>query len=152
MLARMQLTATIAVALTVSIAIVERRLRPRSRGRRRAEPAGSDPPPTTRTLRCDGGQRTPGVDPVDLDDPMLTDKERVSRLIAAEGGHVRQRVIVDRTGWSKSRVSRLLSAMVDDGTVEKLRVGRENVICLEGHLPEFVRFADENPEEDSRSE
>lgn len=137
------------VALTVSIAIVARRLRSRAPGPRRPETAGCGSRPTGRALRCDGGQWTPGFDPVDLGDPMLTDKERVRRLIAAEGGHMRQRAIVDRTGWSKSRVSRLLSAMVDDGTVVKLRVGRENVVCLEGDLPGFVRSSGDDHGEDS---
>lgn len=77
---------------------------------------------------------------------MLTDKERIRQLLVAEGGQMRQRALVDQTGWSKSRVSRLLSTMVEDGTLVKFRVGRENVVCLEGHLPGYVQSHDDADE------
>lgn len=94
-------------------------------------------------LRTDGGdrsRRTPGFAGAgDVDDPMLTDSERVARLIATEGGRMRQSALVAHTGWSKARVSRLLAVMAERGTVLKVPVGRENVICLPGHEPPIVR-------------
>lgn len=103
-----------------------------------------DAPSAVPGLRFADGPRAPGfVDASDLDDPMLTDKERIRRLIATEGGRMRQRMLVERTGWSKSRVSRLLSVMVDDGTLVKLQVGRENLVCLEDTLPDIVAGSDD---------
>jgi uncharacterized membrane protein len=43
---------------------------------------------------------------------------------------MKQAAIVDETGWSDAKVSQLLSSMADDGRVEKLRLGRENLISL----------------------
>ena len=81
----------------------------------------------------------PGTDAVDDDaeegddEPdlsLLSDEERVERLLDANGGRMRQADIVAETGWSDAKVSQLLSAMADEGRVEKLRLGRENLISL----------------------
>ncbi len=61
---------------------------------------------------------------------LLSDEERVERLLERNGGRMRQADIVDETGWSDAKVSQLLSAMADEGRVEKLRLGRENLISL----------------------
>lgn len=62
---------------------------------------------------------------------LLTDEDRVVRILEEEGGKMKQAEIVDRTDWSKSKVSMLLSNMEEDGKISKLRLGRENVIELE---------------------
>ena len=64
------------------------------------------------------------------DRSLLSDEERVERLLADNGGRMRQADIVTETGWSDAKVSQLLSAMADEGRVEKLRLGRENLISL----------------------
>ncbi|OIB56936.1 helix-turn-helix transcriptional regulator [Natrialba sp. SSL1] len=61
---------------------------------------------------------------------LLSDEGRVVRLLVKHGGQIRQHQIADETDWSKSKVSRILSSMYDDGTIEKTSVGRENVISL----------------------
>jgi len=61
---------------------------------------------------------------------LLSDEERVERLLAENGGRMRQADIVAETGWSDAKVSQLLSEMADGGRIEKLRLGRENLISL----------------------
>ncbi len=61
---------------------------------------------------------------------IVTDEDRVQDLLRETGGRVRQKDVVNELGWSKSKVSRVLSRMEDDGTIGKLRLGRENVIEL----------------------
>lgn len=61
---------------------------------------------------------------------LVTDEGRVEKLLGENGGRMKQSAIVDELGWSKSKTSRVLSGMAEDGTVEKLRIGRENVIAL----------------------
>ncbi|WP_336359201.1 helix-turn-helix transcriptional regulator [Haladaptatus sp. ZSTT2] len=73
------------------------------------------------------------------DEELLTDENRVLRLLEESGGRMRQVNIVDETGWSKSKVSMLLSDMEDDGTISKLRMGRENIVSLSGHEPEATQ-------------
>lgn len=61
---------------------------------------------------------------------LLSDEERVERLLEENGGRMKQGNIVSETGWSNAKVSQLLSAMDEDERVDKLRIGRENLISL----------------------
>jgi hypothetical protein len=61
---------------------------------------------------------------------LLSDEERVEYLLEQRGGRMKQANIVKETGWSDAKVSQLLSSMADAGRVEKLRLGRENLISL----------------------
>lgn len=76
------------------------------------------------------------VTPAVSEEELLSDEDRVRRLLEDNGGRMKQVDIVDETGWSKSKVSMLLSEMEDDGEISKLRVGRENIISLSGHEPD----------------
>jgi hypothetical protein len=76
----------------------------------------------------------------EIADPMpMTDEDRVLTLLRDHGGRMKQSQIVERTEWSKAKVSRLLSSMNEDGSVEKLSIGRENIISLDGQGPEAAR-------------
>jgi hypothetical protein len=70
------------------------------------------------------------------EEDLMSDEERVVSLLEDHGGRMKQVNIVEETGWSKSKVSMLLSEMEDDGTISKLRVGRENIVSLSGHEPD----------------
>ncbi|PSP80676.1 hypothetical protein BRC88_05575 [Halobacteriales archaeon QS_4_69_225] len=61
---------------------------------------------------------------------LLSDEERVEHLLEQHGGRMKQAKIVKETGWSNAKVSQLLSSMEDDDRVDKLRIGRENLISL----------------------
>jgi len=76
----------------------------------------------------DGGE--PGDDGDGVDPALLSDEERVEQLVERNGGRMRQADIVSETEWSDAKVSQLLSRMAEEGSVEKLRLGRENVISL----------------------
>jgi hypothetical protein len=65
-----------------------------------------------------------------VDLSLLSDEERVEHLLDRNGGRMKQANIVKETGWSDAKVSQLLSAMADEGRVNKLRLGRENLISL----------------------
>ncbi|GGL49151.1 hypothetical protein GCM10009039_04170 [Halocalculus aciditolerans] len=65
-----------------------------------------------------------------VDEELLSDEERVERLLEANGGRMKQAKIVEETRWSNAKVSQLLSSMAEEGRVEKLRIGRENLISL----------------------
>jgi hypothetical protein len=75
-------------------------------------------------------------EPAVSDEELLSDEDRVVRLLEEQGGRMKQVNIVEATEWSKSKVSMLLSEMEEEGTISKLRIGRENVISLAGHEPE----------------
>lgn len=65
----------------------------------------------------------------------LTDREKVQQLVRENGGRMKQSKIVDSVDWSKAKVSRLLAELEEEGRVTKLRLGRENLVCLPGHEP-----------------
>lgn len=64
----------------------------------------------------------------EVDPSLLSDEERVHRMLSKNGGRMKQATIVKETGWSNAKVSQLLSKMDDDEEIEKLRIGRENLI------------------------
>ncbi|RLM36549.1 MULTISPECIES: hypothetical protein [unclassified Haloarcula] len=66
----------------------------------------------------------------DVDVELLSDEERVERLLEENGGRMKQARIVSETGWSNAKVSQLLSSMDDEGRIDKLRIGRENLISF----------------------
>ncbi|WP_440988540.1 DUF7345 domain-containing protein [Haloarchaeobius baliensis] len=68
----------------------------------------------------------------EIDEELLSDEERVLRLLDDNGGRMKQANIVKETGWSNAKVSQLLSGMADDEEIRKLRIGRENLITLPG--------------------
>jgi uncharacterized membrane protein len=66
----------------------------------------------------------------DVDVELLSDEERVERLLEENGGRMKQARIVSETGWSNAKVSQLLSSMDEEGRIDKLRIGRENLISF----------------------
>ncbi|ELY92832.1 hypothetical protein C483_06782 [Natrialba hulunbeirensis JCM 10989] len=86
------------------------------------------PPPNT----AGDGTQLEFTEPADedIDPELLSDEERVQRMLAGNGGRMKQAAIVSETGWSNAKVSQLLSQMDEDGQIEKLRIGRENLITL----------------------
>ncbi|GAB3671792.1 DUF7345 domain-containing protein [Halopiger thermotolerans] len=71
-----------------------------------------------------------GAGDADVDPDLLTDEDRVRQLLERNDGRMRQAAIAEELEWSASKTSRVVSGMADEGTVEKLRIGRENVIDL----------------------
>ena len=93
-----------------------------------AASAGSDPDGSGSTDESDSADDSEQTD--EIDRSLLSDEERVEHLLDDNGGRMRQADIVSETGWSDAKVSQLLSAMADENRIEKLRLGRENLISL----------------------
>ncbi len=66
----------------------------------------------------------------EIDEELLSDEERIERLLDQNGGRMKQANIVTETGWSNAKVSQLLSAMDEEDRIDKLRIGRENLISF----------------------
>jgi hypothetical protein len=97
-----------------------------------AADADEAPPTAPVAEEADEGDASAGDD-ADEDEPdveLLSDEERVLRLLRDNDGRMKQAQIVKETNWSNAKVSQLLSKMSDDGDVDKLRIGRENLITL----------------------
>ena len=96
----------------------------------------SEVTPTPTAAEADSSEADTGeTDDAETDSPdleLLSDEERVEHLLEQNGGRMKQATIVKETGWSNAKVSQLLSSMDDADRVEKLRIGRENLISLPG--------------------
>lgn len=86
----------------------------------------------------DTGER-PDTAADEAGEDLLTDDERIKRLLHQSGGQMRQADLAEMSPWSESTVSRKLSQMEDDGTISRIRIGRENVVFLDGREPDAVR-------------
>ncbi|MFC6725839.1 helix-turn-helix transcriptional regulator, partial [Halobium palmae] len=97
--------------------------------------------------RPGGGGGTTPADPTEDGDPpataapdtVVTDEDRILQLLAENDGRLMQSELVDQTGWSKSKVSRRLSALEEEGQVSKISLGRQNIVTLPGHEPEGTK-------------
>jgi hypothetical protein len=87
--------------------------------------AGNNPT-SEQDLNPDGAAATGA----EIDEELLSDEERVERLLEQNGGRMKQANIVTETGWSNAKVSQLLSSMEGEGRIDKLRIGRENLISF----------------------
>ncbi|WP_436924258.1 helix-turn-helix transcriptional regulator [Halosimplex amylolyticum] len=98
----------------------------------------TDSPQTTESPPEPGTAESPAADAggKSAEPAQRTDQELIVDILESNEGRMKQAMIVDETGWSKSKVSMLLSEMEDDGDISKLRVGRENIISLSGNEPE----------------
>jgi uncharacterized membrane protein len=87
----------------------------------------AEPPPADESAVETAAGATAGQG---VDEELLSDEERVERLLEGNGGRMKQANIVKETGWSNAKVSQLLSAMAEDDRIDKLRIGRENLISF----------------------
>lgn len=85
-----------------------------------------------RLVRRSGPADEPAADGSRGPSPDLDDDEQfVVDLLREHDGQLPQSRIVDASDWSKSKVSRLLSRMEGEGYVEKIAVGRRNLVVLD---------------------
>lgn len=91
----------------------------------------TEPEQTAANGQANGGAET---DKVNVE--LLSDEERVEQLLDDHGGRMKQAAIVEATGWSNAKVSQLLSSMAEENRIDKLRLGRENVISLASPVEE----------------
>lgn len=109
---------------------------------RPADTSASDPPAESDVAARSALESSSGsgieseVQPAISDEELLSDEERIIALLEERGGRMKQVEIVRNTDWSKSKVSMLLSEMESEGTISKLRVGRENIVSMAGHEPD----------------
>lgn len=76
-----------------------------------------------------------GTDGPAADDLYLFPEERVLVLLDEHDGRMWQGDVVEETGFSKATVSRLLTAMEDDGEITRYWKGGKKVVTLPGRGP-----------------
>lgn len=61
---------------------------------------------------------------------LLSNEERVLRLLNEQGGRVKQQDVVEELGWSDTKTSEVVSELRETDRVEVYRLGRNNVLAL----------------------
>lgn len=98
--------------------------------------SGDETEPSDRTVP----DAQPGLDydPADIERRVDTVLELglepeafVVRLLQENGGRLKQQDFCEYTAWSESTTSRLLKELEADGAIDRLRLGRENIIQLD---------------------
>ncbi|MCL7474476.1 MAG: hypothetical protein SCH39_11860 [Methanosarcinales archaeon] len=85
----------------------------------KAEPSG-----TTQSERLESSGSTgmvPGLE---------SDEDIIISMLKERGGAMMQSSIVNNSGFSKSKTSSLLNKMAEDGAIQRVRKGRENLVRL----------------------
>lgn len=65
---------------------------------------------------------------------LLSDEERVLRLLEENGGRMRQQEVKDALGWSRTKTSNVVNSLRKDDAIEVYRIGRENTLALPGEM------------------
>jgi hypothetical protein len=86
-----------------------------------------------RSAGGDDGATDDEAEPVPTE--FLSDEEVVFAVLDEHDGRIRQAELVEETDWSKSKVSRVLSAMADEDSIVKVDVGRGNVVMRPDDVP-----------------
>lgn len=71
-----------------------------------------------------------GPVPPDVEPELMSPEEQVVSVLAARDGRMKQQELIDETGWTESKTSKVISDMREAGTIDAFRLGRENVISL----------------------
>ena len=61
---------------------------------------------------------------------LLSNEERVIRLLDDNGGRIKQQRIAEEYDWTDAKTSQVVGSLREDGEVETFRIGRENVVAL----------------------
>jgi uncharacterized membrane protein len=61
---------------------------------------------------------------------LLSNEERVLRLLEERGGRVKQQEVVSTLEWTEAKTSQVVSGLREDDEIEVFRIGRENVLSL----------------------
>lgn len=74
-----------------------------------------------------GGTAAAGDEPPE---ELLSNEERVRKLLEDRGGRVKQQEIADELDWTDAKTSQVVTGLREDDEVDVFRLGRENVVSL----------------------
>jgi uncharacterized membrane protein len=109
----------VAVAVLAGIAAVALRTR------RKEDQTGATPSNTESEKSAETGTDE-SAPPAEL----LSNEERVLRLLEENGGRVKQQAVAEELDWTAAKTSQVVSDLREADSVESFRLGRENVLTL----------------------
>ncbi|MFW6384845.1 MAG: DUF7343 domain-containing protein, partial [Halodesulfurarchaeum sp.] len=94
---------------------------------------GSDSTPTDSSEEGEVSRPREASDDIPVE--FMSNEQRILQLLDEHDGRVRQANLVEETDWSKSKVSRVLTEMEENGQIVKIDVGRGNIVTRPDELP-----------------
>jgi hypothetical protein len=95
------------------------------RNRTGGAPADAETP-----RRTDGSAETGAAASDDPPPELLSNEERVLRLLENRGGRIKQQEVVSELGWTEAKTSQVVGDLRENDDIEVFRIGRENVLAL----------------------
>ncbi|WP_408959847.1 helix-turn-helix transcriptional regulator [Natrinema sp. 74] len=98
-------------------------------GRRRRHNTVPTDASTETVRRTDGSSD----DDSTVDEPppeLLSNEERVLRLLENRGGRIKQQEVVSELDWTEAKTSQVVGDLREDDKIDVFRIGRENVLTL----------------------
>ncbi|MFD1586655.1 helix-turn-helix transcriptional regulator [Halorientalis brevis] len=96
-------------------------------GQDRGRPAEAGTTAGTQSTEPASEQSADGQD----DDPaeeLLSNEERVLKLVEEEGGRIKQQQVAQRLDWTDAKTSQVVTKLRENDEIEVFRLGRENVL------------------------
>jgi uncharacterized membrane protein len=72
----------------------------------------------------------PAAAPSEPPEELLSNEERVLRLVRQRGGRMKQQEVAAALDWTDAKTSQVVRQMREEGQLEAFRLGRENVLSL----------------------
>lgn len=69
-------------------------------------------------------------EPTSSQNDLKTDEEKLISLIKDNDGRIKQKTVSEKFDWSDAKVSRVTKKLEDEDLIQKLTIGRENVLDL----------------------
>ena len=79
---------------------------------------------------ADSGESDAGPFATGVDPELLSNEEKVLRLIEANGGRMKQKRVAEKLDWTAAKTSQVTKRLREEGDLEGFRLGRENVLAL----------------------
>jgi len=95
-----------------------------------APPADGAGPATDDEAAAAGESADEEDDSEDLPRELLSNEERVLRVLEDHGGRMKQQQVVAELDWTEAKTSQVVTSMREDDQLEVFRIGRENVLAL----------------------
>jgi hypothetical protein len=78
---------------------------------------------------------TGGAAPETPPEELLSNEERVRKVVRDAGGRIKQKQVAEELDWTAAKTSQVVGTLRDEDELEAFRLGRENVLRLPGEDP-----------------
>ncbi|WP_254522025.1 helix-turn-helix transcriptional regulator [Natrinema caseinilyticum] len=86
--------------------------------------------PSTTVRRTDGSSEAESTASDGPPPELLSNEERVLRLLENRGGRIKQQEVVSELEWTEAKTSQVVGDLREDDEIDVFRIGRENVLAL----------------------